>query len=467
MPFVWAYRVSDLADVAAGIKQMHQILPYATWELTNFKGMPRYSGGVAYDPATRRLFISEMYADVEALPMIHVYEIDLGTPPPPDTTAPVISNVSVNATENSAQVSWTTNEPADSTLIVDGAGPVDVNLVTTHSLTRFGLNPNTAYDFVIESKDAAGNLASYMGLFTTDSLPPPDTTAPSVLSHSVSNITDTGAIITWSTDENSISKVTVNGVVYQDVSYKTSHQRILTGLSPNTNYSYVIETLDTAGNVGGGVGGSFTTLAAPVEPSGLLSRWSFSETSGSYTYDHLNRRGTLSGATRVAGKSGNGLNFDGINDRVNIADGNYLDFTNNFTVAAWVYPRANTGWRTVVLKERSGGLCYALYASDDNGKPNAYINIGGADVGVAGPNSLPINQWSHLAFTYGGGSFKLYINGVLVRTLSVSGNVTTSSSAFRFGGNAVWSEWLNGLIDEVRLYNRVLSAAEIGQIMNL
>ena len=48
----------------------------------------------------------------------------------------------------------------------------------------------------------------------------------------------------------------------------------------------------------------------------------------------------------------------------------------------------------------------------------------------------------------------------------MSGSILTSNSPLRIGGNGIWGEWFNGLIDEVRVYNRALSPAEIQNDMN-
>jgi hypothetical protein len=58
------------------------------------------------------------------------------------------------------------------------------------------------------------------------------------------------------------------------------------------------------------------------------------------------------------------------------------------------------------------------------------------------------------------------VNGALVRTFAVTGSMTVSSEALRLGGNDIWSEWFQGLIDEVRIYNRALTQAEIQSDMN-
>ena len=85
---------------------------------------------------------------------------------------------------------------------------------------------------------------------------------------------------------------------------------------------------------------------------------------------------------------------------------------------------------------------------------------------AAGTSNIPLNTWTHLAATFDGGSLRFYVNGSLVRTVARSGAIQTSSSPLRIGGNTIWGEYFRGLIDEVRIYNRALSATEIQVDMN-
>jgi hydrogenase maturation factor HypE len=132
-----------------------------------------------------------------------------------------------------------------------------------------------------------------------------------------------------------------------------------------------------------------------------------------------------------------------------------------------VYPTALSGWRTVVMKETAGGLVYALYAHDNAPYPAAYVRAGGVDVAVAGVTSLPLNAWTHLATTYDGATLRLNVNGVVVHSQASGGTIQVSTGRLRIGGNAVWGEWFAGRIDEVRIYNRALSPAEIQANMSL
>jgi Concanavalin A-like lectin/glucanases superfamily len=107
----------------------------------------------------------------------------------------------------------------------------------------------------------------------------------------------------------------------------------------------------------------------------------------------------VAGATwTTAGRAGQALCFDGVNDRININDSASLDLTGGMTLEAWVYPTALSGWHTVIMKERTGGLVYALYAHDNAPRPAVYIRVGSVD--VAGISPLSLNAWTYLAALY-------------------------------------------------------------------
>ena len=75
--YVWAYDANDLAAVRSGQKQPWEPRPYAVWSLPS---MGANVGGAAYDPATGRIYVSEMFAEGEP-PLVRVFGVSLGTPP--------------------------------------------------------------------------------------------------------------------------------------------------------------------------------------------------------------------------------------------------------------------------------------------------------------------------------------------------------------------------------------------------
>ncbi|HYC29472.1 MAG TPA: Ig-like domain-containing protein, partial [Chitinophagaceae bacterium] len=100
-------------------------------------------------------------------------------------------------------------------------------------------------------------------------------------------------------------------------------------------------------------------------------------------------------------------------------------------------------------------------------RPTSRIQIGSNTRTATGTSKLSTNTWTHIATTYDGSTLRLFINGVQVSSLSTSGSMTTSTNALRIGGStALSSQYFAGLIDEVRIYNRALSQAEIQTDMN-
>jgi len=223
----------------------------------------------------------------------------------------------------------------------------------------------------------------------------------------------------------------------------------------------------------------------PPPAAGPVLAMSFNEVSGLSANDSSGNgnTGTIAGATRVTGQVGFGgaLQFNGSSSIVNIPHSASLALSSAMTLEAWVNPSANAGsgandgWRTVIMKERgTTGLAYALYGNDGDANPSrpaGYIRNANTDKEAAAGPAVPVGVWTHLAVTYDGTSIRLYVNGVLRSTTgSAGGGIAASTAPLRIGGNTVFSipgtEYFAGLIDEVRIYNRALSAAEITADMN-
>jgi hypothetical protein len=106
-------------------------------------------------------------------------------------------------------------------------------------------------------------------------------------------------------------------------------------------------------------------------------------------------------------------------------------------------------------------MTYALYAGTNTGRPTGQAYVGG-ERDARGSAALPTATWSHLAVTYDGTTVRLFVNGVQTGSAAGGGAMAVSSRPLKLGGNAVFSdEWYAGLLDDVRIYNRTLSASEI------
>ncbi len=197
-----------------------------------------------------------------------------GTTTTPDTTAPVLSAITVGSiTSSSAVISWTTNENATSkvnygtTTAYGSEAALGNTLSLTHSVSLSGLASSTLYHFRVTSKDSSLNTATSSDMtFTT--LAAPDTTVPAISGVSVGFIASTSAQILWTTNENATSKVyfrTVTPLILSTAAttsstvLSTSHSLTLSPLTASTTYYYIIESADASNNTATTSQASFLT----------------------------------------------------------------------------------------------------------------------------------------------------------------------------------------------------------------
>jgi chitodextrinase len=306
----------------------------------------------------------------------------------------------------------------------------------------------------------------------------PDTQPPSVPSGLVASGGVGSVSLSWGASTDNV------GVVRYDV-YRSSTSGFVpsvgnrvgqpvgtsfvdSGLAAGTYY-YVVQAEDAAGNLSGPSNQASAVVSAPPPPSaGLVAAYSFNEGSGVSVADASGSGnvGTVSNASWVAGgKYGAALSFNGSSSLVTVSDSSSLRLSGGMTLEAWVNPSAlGSSWRDVLFKEQPGDMVYSLYAHDGV-RPLGQVFIGG-EKNVLGTAGLPLNGWTHLAVTYDGASLRLYVNGALAQTAPLSGTIAGSTGVLHIGGNSVWGEYFQGLIDEVRVYNRALSQADIQTDLN-
>jgi glucose/arabinose dehydrogenase len=404
---------------------------------------------------------------------------DLNTPvgtvePPTDTTPPAVSLTSpaggalvAGAITLAAAASDNSGTVADVQFFVDGVpvGGPDTSAPFSAGWATGG-SANGAHVLTARATDAAGNQTTSPPISVTV-----DNLAPSVSIGSPSGGTVSGTVtVTGNASDNSgIASVQFRvGGVAIGAPDTTAPYGVSWTTSSVANGSHVLTAVatDLAGNQTTSAGVTVTVSNGWAAPSGLVAAYTFAEGSGGTTADVSGNgnTGTLTGGPgwSSSGRFGTALSFDGLNDLVSIADAPSIDLTSGMTIEAWVNPAALSGWRTVAMKEMPDGLDYALYASNGP-RPAGYLNTTGSTmyVSATGPSALTTGAWSHLAVTFGGGTLRLYVNGVQVASQTGSGTIRTSASPLTIGGNSVWSEWFVGLIDEVRIYNRALTQAEI------
>ncbi len=207
-----------------------------------------------------------------------------------------------------------------------------------------------------------------------------------------------------------------------------------------------------------------TSLA--IDPN-LVGWWEFEEGSGAIAYDSSGNSndGTLKGDPNwVSGKAGDyaldfdGLAGDGFMDSVQLSAIAALE-GDLVTVAAWIYANDFATYNTVLAQYNTSYNGYSLYTY--NNQPSFYIG-GGIYLEAVSPEALNTGQWYHLAGTNDGSSLKIYVDGIPKAEVTSVGYSGVNYNAY-IGCDSSYA-FFNGVIDDVRVYNRALSEEELLQL---
>jgi len=190
---------------------------------------------------------------------------------------------------------------------------------------------------------------------------------------------------------------------------------------------------------------------------GLVAYWRFDEGDGSVAHDshHI-----VYSSNKGGSKYGNAISFDGVNDYVEVNIGNSIltDFTDAFSVEAWVKPSAITTEHGIIYFDENLYLFRMTYYTNNR----AYAYVRRTDDTWMSCSCLPdsgiqVGNWYHYVVVFDGRT-RLYVNGKLCCKSSSTGTMKTPT------GSKIWigrSGFLNGTIDDIRIYNRSLNETEI------
>jgi hypothetical protein len=229
--------------------------------------------------------------------------------------------------------------------------------------------------------------------------------------------------------------------------------------------TYTVTATNAAGN---GTTTITVTVAAAGGPptNGLVAHWGFNEGSGTTANDSSGngRTATLvNNPSWVAGKVGpHALGFNGGSQYVNAAPSGSLSGT--FTVMGWANP-SNTNPMDIVGTRGPGEYSFDMKFANGNlihgdiGNGSSWITTS-ADASF----SYTTGTWYHVAYVVTPTGYSIYVNGVLVGSGTYGTSTPLlydSNHPIKIGQYGGGSEYFNGMIDEVRIYNRALNAAEI------
>jgi hypothetical protein len=185
---------------------------------------------------------------------------------------------------------------------------------------------------------------------------------------------------------------------------------------------------------------------------------------------------TLSGAqngTTVGGANsptitalntwGNALHFNGSTNWVNLGNPALLNSFSNITLEAWIRPTSypSSVGSAVVVKQDANNFAWSLKFQGNGNFAFAAMLNGNVYYANTPQTNIPLNQWSHVAGVYDGSQLRIYINGVLMNTVTQSGSMNNGSIQSAIGATHNYGEYFSGSIDEVRIWNVARTATQI------
>jgi hypothetical protein len=227
------------------------------------------------------------------------------------------------------------------------------------------------------------------------------------------------------------------------------------------------------------------SACAVASEEGLVARWRFDEGKGKAAVDSVSGKedAILRRFWYLPGVSGTAVKFDGFTARIVRKASDAPHLTDAFTIEAWVVPQAYPwNWCAIVNQEKEHKAGY-FFGIDDIGRVGLHLTVDGKWYECTSEETIPfMEKWSHVAGTFDkDAGITVYIDGKVAARLPVKGTLTFAADVdleigrnhkkmllnpkwlVRKGVNFATSYSFDGLIDELKIYNRALSAGEVEQ----
>lgn len=220
--------------------------------------------------------------------------------------------------------------------------------------------------------------------------------------------------------------------------------------------------------------------------SGLVGYWTFDGPNTNWKTDtvvdssgqgNTGQMVSMSTSTSpTAGKIGQALKFNGTNSSINVPNSSSLQLSNAITVSAWIYGKNNwthpTEGSTIVAKRDFTSSDQINYDFEVNKSGFLqFLSANGSIASVDNTTALSINKWYFVSVTYDSSNVRFYVNGTQVSSFAQTAAMASNTTLVSIGRtirphNTNFGEF-QGNLDDVRIYNRALSAQEVSQLYNL
>jgi len=409
-------------------------------------------------------------------PLLHIEYLagPASQPDPPDGQTVAYASVELSWEPGDYREASRVYFGDDRASVEAGTGGTDMGLVYWTGYPVSGLDANTTYYWRVDEVNESHRDSPWEGEIWTFTTMPQNATNPGPPDASTNVRAD--VVLSWDAGMN---------MVFQNVFIGTDRDTVLNSTTPTSytggtswqpiglvengaTYYWRIDTHDTCGAGHKGAVWTFSAMPAiPVTDPNLIGWWTFEEKSGMSALDwsgHDNLGIFVGDPQRVAGYDGNALDLDG-DDFMRIDDVADDIAGTEVTLSAWLKTTiTDTDWYS--CNEATGGgnvLIFALVG----GQP-AVLDANNAYEGLP-TTTVNDGQWHMLTYVSDGETGYIYVDGVLQNTHEAQ---ISFSDDDRWSLGQEWdsanpTEFLTGLIDDARLYNKALTESEIQKVMQI
>jgi hypothetical protein len=220
------------------------------------------------------------------------------------------------------------------------------------------------------------------------------------------------------------------------------------------------------------VGSNLSLAPLDYGDASLVGYWPLNEGTGTIAYDRSGKgnNGTWSGTSTPHYATSNGKTvgyFNGVNDYVNVGS---LGLSGNVgTVSFWQKAYSLNDFAATIDSSFGGGVTtvrfYIGYYYSGDPYFRVFVGDGINAESFSFFRTPPLNIWEHYVVVLNGSTLKVFLNGFLLDSTKTVTR-TLALGNYRFGSSLGGSRFFNGLIDDIRIYNRALSASEISALYN-
>jgi hypothetical protein len=339
-----------------------------------------------------------------------------------------------------------------------------------------GLVPGTTYYWRVDEVNDANVASPWKGDVWSFTVPSKKAYQP-VPADGVSFIDPDNVVLRWTKGFGAILNTVYFGDDFDTVANATGGPPVaLTTYDPgvlesNKTYYWRVDEFDGATTHKGDVWSFRTIPYIPITDPNLVGWWKLDEGSGTMALDwsgHGNNGMVKGGPLWVVGHDDDALQFDGVDDYVEVPHDPSLTVDTEVTVMAWInterHNSAGGDWQAILAKSNDP-RSYSFYTYTNG---TLHFSAGASPyIGSNSADQVPLNEWVHVCAMVVEGHHQYYINGEDAGT-GGTGTVlpgTADTAAFRIGLSQEGGNNFLGMIDDVRIYNKALTQDEIQQIM--